>query len=40
MNDDKETEVLQTIAFAWDMTLEEVRAESVGPHSGAIQRNS
>ena len=27
MNDDKETEVLQTLALAWDMTLEEVRAE-------------
>jgi hypothetical protein len=27
MNYDKETEVLQTLAFAWDMTLEEVRAE-------------
>jgi hypothetical protein len=27
MNDDKQTEVLQTLALAWDMTLEEVRAE-------------
>jgi hypothetical protein len=27
MNDDKDTEVLQTLALAWDMTLDEVRAE-------------
>jgi hypothetical protein len=27
MNDDKETEVLQTLALAWDVTLEEVRTE-------------